>query len=516
MNKKSALSFLFKEILRAFLIGLWFVLLTFPILGMNVMIETKTIGFTSEILIFIFFLAFVTSILFRLRDQILRGKYKEALLLTVVKTDRQQQSWHYFKANRLQVWQELNDKKAAHSWQNMVKYFCKAPFTTFKVLWYNGTHKQRKIFTLSLATAVLVFIFAVPDFSYNSIFSTLLMFFIVYFIPKMKNDQDNAKKTIIFILAIFLVTFPWFANSYRVTVFNNAIIYMMLALGLHIVIGLGGMLNLGYVAFYAIGAYSYGILVKYLEPIFMTNDWNTLWLFWIALPLSGLTSVLLALIIVLPTLRLRGDYLAIVTLAFAEILRILFVNLDEITGGPTGISSIPKPVLFGLKGNMSLYYISLTLFIVAYILVKRLERSHIGREWEAMREDAIASRSMGINLNRTKIRAFCLGALWAGFAGVLQASRTSVITPASFSIWTSVLILAAVILGGLGSSMGAILGAIIVVLLPEDLRFSSQYQQLIFGIVLFVIMLVKPSGLLKQKREHYHIDLDKVKGADDA
>jgi branched-chain amino acid transport system permease protein len=325
------------------------------------------------------------------------------------------------------------------------------------------------------------------------------------------------------LLALFalLLPLPWFTDIYRVNVLGTAFIWIMLGLGLNIVVGQTGLLVLGYVAFYAVGAYTYALL-----NLHFGNEWFG---FWMILPLGGLFAAIAGILLCLPALRLRGDYLAIVTLGFGEIVRLTLENgslslapvawfISLFTdaqlpgwlttplnlGGPAGIGSIPYPGLFGLDLGMDdsirlVYYIALGFAVLTVIAVSRLRDSRIGRSWIALREDEIACEAMGINQMYTKLSAFALGACWAGFGGVLFAAKTTFINPASFTFMESVLILSVVVLGGMGSILGVALGACVLILLPEYLRSFNEYRMLIFGACMVLMMVFRPQGLITPK-----------------
>ncbi len=300
------------------------------------------------------------------------------------------------------------------------------------------------------------------------------------------------------------IAYPIVTSLYQTNIMVSALIYVMLALGLNIVIGLGGMLHLGYAAFYAVGAYTYALLNHYFDVGF-----------WIALPIGAAVSMLFGVLLAIPVLRLRGDYLAIVTLGFAEIVRIVLTNWSSLTLGPSGIRSINRPTLFGASFTLSqsinlTYYIALGLVIITIFVVYRLENSRIGRQLVAMGEDDIAARAMGVDTVRAKLTAFAMGAIWAGLAGVLFASRTTFINPESFRVWESVLILSMVVLGGMGSIPGVILGALLLILLPEYLRPLSQYRLLVFGALLVIMMVFKPAGLIPKRRRHYRLEPEEI------
>ncbi len=292
----------------------------------------------------------------------------------------------------------------------------------------------------------------------------------------------------------------------------------MLGLGLNIVVGLAGLLDLGYVGFYAVGAYTYALLSHYYG-----------FSFWICLPIAGLAAAAFGFILGFPVLRLRGDYLAIVTLGFGEIIRLFLRNLTDITGGPNGISSIPKPTLFGLSFDRTatdggqtfydyfglaynpvgkvifLYLVALVLALVALFVINRLLRMPIGRAWEALREDEIACRALGLNPTIIKLSAFTLGASFAGFAGSFFAARQGLVTPESFTFIESAIILAIVVLGGMGSQLGVILAAIVMIMLPEMMREFSEYRMLMFGAMMVLMMIWRPQGFLPMQRPHLEL-----------
>ena len=315
------------------------------------------------------------------------------------------------------------------------------------------------------------------------------------------------------VLVVLVFLFPFITSMYQTSIMISALIYIMLGLGLNIVVGLGGLLNLGYAAFYSVGAYTYGLMFRYLNGFFIEMGWHSGVMFWIALPLAGVTTAVAGILLALPVLRLRGDYLAIVTLAFAEIVRMVETNLDVVTLGPSGIPGIPRPWFFGLKmtpmnATKVIYFIIIVLVILTIFLVRRLENSRTGRAWEALREDEIACQSMGVNITRVKLSSFALGAVWAGLAGVLLAAKTTVINPNSFTIWESVIVLCVIVLGGMGSIPGVITGALIIILLPEYLRAFSEYRMLIFGIILVLMMIFRPGGFIPKVRKVYQFKED--------
>jgi len=287
---------------------------------------------------------------------------------------------------------------------------------------------------------------------------------------------------------------------YQVNIMTTAFMYIMLGLGLNIVVGVAGLLDLGYVAFYAVGAYAYALLNYH----FGLN-------FWVCLPIGAALGALFGILLGFPVLRLRGDYLAIVTLGFGEIIRLVLENWNEFSLGPSGIANIPRPGFFGVAFSLEahtryIYFIVVIMAVFTIFMVNRLQNSRIGRAWLALREDEIACQAMGVDKTRTKLTAFALGATWAGLAGVLFAAKTTFINPASFTIWESINILCIVVLGGMGSIVGVVLGALVLVLLPEYLRAFAEYRILTFGVVLVLMMVFRPGGIVSNVRRTYQFE----------
>ncbi len=335
-------------------------------------------------------------------------------------------------------------------------------------------------------------------------------------LPALSARQNTVLLTLVLLVA---VTWPFFAGRNAVDIATLAMIYVMLGLGLNVVVGFAGLLDLGFVGFYAVGAYTYALLFHWAG-----------WSFWEALPLAGAAAALFGFVLGFPVLRLRGDYLAIVTLGFGEIIRLLLVNLTDFTGGPDGISGLPKPSVFGLEMARSpsvegattfhqffglefnsmhmvifLYLMALLLAVVTLFISNRLIRMPIGRAWEALREDEIACRSLGLNPMKIKLSAFTLGAMFAGFGGAFFAARQGIVNPESFTFIESALILAIVVLGGMGSQLGVILAAILLTALPEFAREFAEYRMLIFGLVMILMMVWRPQGLLPMQRHHVEV-----------
>ncbi|HEY6434752.1 MAG TPA: branched-chain amino acid ABC transporter permease [Acetobacteraceae bacterium] len=288
-------------------------------------------------------------------------------------------------------------------------------------------------------------------------------------------------------------------NAYVMGVITRICLYSLLALGLNIVVGFAGLLDLGYVAFFGIGSYVYAFLASPQFGLHLS--------FPVALAAAVVVTAIFGILIGAPTLRLRGDYLAIVTLGFGEITYILLINLDRpinITGGPSGIVSIDPPSLFGyaLQANFQYYYLFLVVLGVAVMLSRRLRDSRIGWAWQAIREDEVAAETMGINTTMAKLQAFSIGAAFAGAGGCLLASWQRSVFPDNFLFTESINILAMVILGGVGSLPGVILGATIIVALPELFRDFQLYRLLAFGLMLMVLMIFRPAGLLAFASRH--------------
>jgi branched-chain amino acid transport system permease protein len=313
----------------------------------------------------------------------------------------------------------------------------------------------------------------------------------------------------------FAIALPFlpFTTRYEVDLGTTVLIYVMLGWGLNIVVGLAGLLDLGYVAFYAVGAYTIGLLAR-----------NFGFSFWEALPLSGLAAAAFGFVLGFPVLRLRGDYLAIVTLGFGEIIRIVLTNWTAVTSGPNGIGDIPRPTFFGLllersapKGSTTfaqffgiefrpehrvwfLYFVILALALITNFFARRIRRLPMGRAWEALREDEIACRALGINATNAKLSAFTIGAMFGGFAGCFFGARQGFISPESFSFMQSATILAIVVLGGMGSQTGVVLAALVLICLPELGRGLAEFRMLAFGAAMVAIMVWRPGGLLSHRR----------------
>ena len=312
------------------------------------------------------------------------------------------------------------------------------------------------------------------------------------------------------IFSILLPILP-FSSRYVIDVAILALTYVMLGWGLNVVVGLAGLLDLGYAGFYAVGAYGYALLAQYFD-----------FTFWQGLPIAGLFAAFSGILLGFPVLRLRGDYLAIVTLGFGEIIRVVLLNWYDLTNGPDGVSGIPRPSFLGLEFKrraregetfheffgleyspihrlIFLYYVILILALLVNFLTIRLRKLPVGRAWEALREDEIACRSLGVNPTNTKLTAFALGATFAGFGGAFFATKQGFISPESFTFIESAIILAIVVLGGMGSQFGVAIAAIVLIGGTELFRELEEYRMLTFGLLMVLAMVWKPTGFVGKR-----------------
>ena len=314
-------------------------------------------------------------------------------------------------------------------------------------------------------------------------------------LPSLKEPRIYIPSLVVF--SVFVIAFPFIFSMYQTSIMTTALMYVVLGLGLNIVVGMAGLLDLGYVAFYAVGAYSYALL-----------NYHYGLGFWTALPIGAALGAIFGVILGFPVLRLRGDYLAIVTLGFGEIIRLILENWNEFSFGPSGIANIARPSFFGIDlslkaGTIYLYFLMIVLTLFTIFVVNRLRNSRVGRAWIALKEDEIACQAMGIDKTKTKLTAFALGATWAGMVGVIFAAKTTFINPASFTFLESAIILSVVVLGGMGSIAGVIIGALILILLPEYLRAFSDYRMLLFGAIMVIMMVFRPQGIISNVRRTY-------------
>ncbi|MCJ9702926.1 MULTISPECIES: high-affinity branched-chain amino acid ABC transporter permease LivM [unclassified Bradyrhizobium] len=343
--------------------------------------------------------------------------------------------------------------------------------------------------------------------------------------PAMKSGMTFIGRYLAPALLIFTLLVPviFYNQRYILDLAILVLTYVMLGWGLNVVVGLAGLLDLGYVAFYAVGAYSYGLLAT-----------NFGWSFWICLPLAGILAAFWGVLLGFPVLRLRGDYLAIVTLAFGEIIRLVIINWQDLTGGPNGVSGIPRPTFFGIPLDNSddglaaklgieyspthrivfLFYLILALALLTNWATIRLRRLPIGRAWEALREDEVACRALGINTTTTKLTAFATGAMFGGFAGAFFATRQGFISPESFTFQESALVLAIVVLGGMGSQLGVALAALAMIGGFELFRSLETYRMLVFGMAMVLIMIWRPRGLIGHRAPTVYLTKAKAISSD--
>ena len=295
-------------------------------------------------------------------------------------------------------------------------------------------------------------------------------------------------------LLIFLILLPPIVGNYWTQVLGDIGIYVMLGIGLNVVVGFAGLLDLGYVAFFAIGAYTYALTASPQFGIHIP--------FWVMLPVCVVLASIGGTLLGIPVLKMRGDYLAIVTLGFGEIIRIVLNNLDPITNGPRGLLRIDPPFIgdFPISTPMRWYYLILTGILFSIFIADRLNNSRIGRAWVAMREDQDAAEIMGINVLKYKLLAFAIGASFAGIGGAIFAARQGSIFPENFSLMVSINVLCLIIIGGMGSIPGVIIGAVVLIGLPEVLREVQQYRMLAFGGLLVIMMIFRPTGFIPSAR----------------
>ncbi|MGI6703015.1 MAG: branched-chain amino acid ABC transporter permease [Clostridia bacterium] len=302
-------------------------------------------------------------------------------------------------------------------------------------------------------------------------------------------DDKKVRYGVLAVAVVVLIYLPMKSSMYITEVMTTFWFHVVVCLGLNIIVGFAGLLSLGYAAFFAVGAYTTGIMILHYGISF-----------WLTLPVSVLMAIIAGLAIGGPTLKLRSDYLAIVTLGFGEIIRLAARNL-EITGRATGLVGIDRPTFFGIAMVRinHFYYAFLVLAIMAIFISYRLQDSRLGRAWKCIREDEDAAEAMGINVVAVRLLAFIIGSVFGALAGSFMAIKMTAISPESFLFTQSVMILLAVVLGGMGKIPGVILGAFAVVIFPEVFRGIGQYRMLIFGVVLLVLMIYRPQGLWPER-----------------
>ena len=340
------------------------------------------------------------------------------------------------------------------------------------------------------------------------------------------------KLVVAVLLGLGVVTMPFILDQFQNSVMGLVFIFVMMGLGLNIVVGYAGLLDLGYVAFFAIGAYTYAFLsapfsspyISGLLILLGISPESPLLGYWMALPVAMLTAAVGGVLLGIPVLRLRGDYLAIVTLGFGEIIRLFMLNLGELTNGPRGILEISQPALFGLTpvdvtfGLLSsqgwIFLLALVSSALVAFIANRLNESRLGRAWFAMQEDEDVAEATGVHLVRTKLLAFAIGATFAGMAGQLYAARQINIFPENFSLFVSIDALALIIVGGIGSPAGIVLGALALKGLPEVLRGVDEYRIVTFAALLVIMMIVRPDGILPSARRRIQLADSEEAGAD--
>jgi len=343
--------------------------------------------------------------------------------------------------------------------------------------------------------------------------------------PSATKALSLAGRALVPVLLIFAFLVPviFYNERYILDLGILVLTYVMLGWGLNIVVGLAGLLDLGYVAFYAVGAYSYALLATTFGLSF-----------WVCLPLAGILAAFFGILLGFPVLRLRGDYLAIVTLAFGEIIRLVLLNWQSLTGGPNGVSGIPRPTMFGIPltpGDdglaallgiefspthriVFLFYLIFALALITNWATIRLRRLPIGRAWEALREDEVACRALGINTTTTKLTAFAIGAMFGGFAGAFFATRQGFISPESFTFHESALVLAIVVLGGMGSQLGVALAAVALIGGFELFRGLEQFRMLVFGMAMVLLMIWRPRGLIGHRAPTVYLERNQAISSD--
>ena len=489
-----------RGVLRSLLVSLWFMVLTFPILVIKISPLDGSIIWRFQNMVYlgvgIFLLSFV---------------WRAMLVFKGISTPQE--------ADMAGLFEMLQKPGAKDKAVGLAALVC--GLTPFSLVVYDALTAPAPLPLIPLGLSAILACFAlyvaIPSLQgrREEVFAQIST------TVERVSEPGLPRTLLLLALLALLLPLPWITDIYKTNVLGTAFIWIMLGLGLNIVVGQTGLLVLGYVAFYAVGAYTYALLNMHFG-----NAWFG---FWMILPLGGLFAAIAGIVLCLPALRLRGDYLAIVTLGFGEIVRLtlengslslapvawlisLFTDAQLPTwltatlnlGGPSGIGGIPYPGFFGMNLGMDdsirlVYYIALALAVLTVVAVSRLRDSRIGRSWTALREDEIACEAMGINQTYAKLSAFALGACWAGFGGVLFAAKTTFINPASFTFMESVLILSVVVLGGMGSILGVALGACILILLPEYLRSFNEYRMLIFGACMVLMMVFRPQGLITPK-----------------
>jgi branched-chain amino acid transport system permease protein len=507
-----------RGIVRSFLVSLWFVFLTFPLLVIKVVPNTGEVLWRWKnavgIGIGVFFLSFVWRVLLVKRGLMTQEEADMGRLMQYLNAPANERRI-IIVCLLLCGWAPLLYAIISGNWGLNRGIELPAQDGAFApLLWPVFLARALAAFWQEILAALLSYA-AIQHARGNS--ARILA------VLRRPAQPGPARNIAAILLFLCLLPLPYMMKIYQINVLIQTFIWVMLGLGLNIVVGQAGLLVLGYVAFYAVGAYTYALGNALLGGSYIG--------FWFFLPLGGLFAALAGILLSLPVLRLRGDYLAIVTLGFGEIVRLIlesgslsllpFVSLlpDHVIatlpawiktplnfGGPAGIGGIPPPGLLGMRMELDdnlryVYYIALAMTVFTVVAVSRLRDSRLGRSWMALREDEIACEAMGVDKIKAKLTAFALGACWAGFGGALFAAQTSYINPTSFTFMQSALILSVVVLGGLGSILGVALGACILILLPEYLRAFNEYRMLIFGLSMVLMMVFRPQGLIMPERK---------------
>jgi branched-chain amino acid transport system permease protein len=323
-------------------------------------------------------------------------------------------------------------------------------------------------------------------------------------LPTLQRRTTNG--VLLLILLAILLALPSILGLFFSEVLVQVGLYILMGLGLNIVVGFAGLLDLGYVAFFAIGAYTVGLMTSTSKEIAFAGGFP----FWVGLPVAIVMAAFAGIILGVPVLKVRGDYLAIVTLGFGEIVKFLALSdfLKPYFAGARGLELIPKPFIgsFEFAGPQQLYYLLLIGCVIVAFISLRLKTSRVGRAWMAMREDEDVAQAMGINLVATKLLAFAMGASFAGIGGAINASKLAIIYPHSMNFFVSINVLALIIIGGMGSIPGVIVGALVLVGLPEILREFADFRWLVYGAVLVLMMLVRPEGLMPEARRAMELE----------
>lgn len=464
-----------KDVRQSILVSIWFVFLTFPLMVVRVNTADQLVEWRWMSLVWVAYEAFVLSFFWRFLLNRKAKKEKEyaansELAELISKDSFTQNSFLLFLLVVVQI--------------------CPAVYYSWLGGWLTFAAVGAFFCVFSVVLRRYQFQKKLGPFSFDGKTGTKVAG------KNLLENQQFRNKAMLVILVVALL-FPFVFDTYQNTIMISALIYVVLGLGLNISVGLAGLLDLGYVAFFAVGAYSYALLNHHFGLGF-----------WTILPLGGILGCLFGVVLGFPILRLRGDYLAIVTLGFGMIVKVVLENWGEFTFGPSGIANIDKPGLFGLdmgidSSTMYIYYIMIAMVVFTILITMRLRNSRIGRAWIALREDEIACVAMGIDMARTKLSAYALGAFWAGMVGVLFAAKTTFINPASFTFMESAIILSIVVLGGMGSILGVILGAFILILMPEYLRAFSEYRMIAFGAAMVLMMIFRPQGIISNIRQKY-------------